>query len=606
MKKIKSLVSIFLVFVLIFGISGQSLVFAKDHGKKHRDEITLRFKDSDDAVWAQDYISKMISKNIFKGYGDGTFQPNKPITRVEAIVTAVRLMGLEDEAKEVSQDTRLYFRDAKQFESGQPYHWAKGYVVVALQNGLFDTSEDMIQPRKPATRVWVSSLLVRALGLQSEALNDMTATLDFKDAKSIPAGAWGYVKAAVDHELITGYPNGTFMPNKSVTRAEMAALLDRTSDGILEDSGAITVMGRVTDINFESTVTDQVYGEDSTVTEEVYGDDETVTDEVYGQADGEISIESFNGDSLNYSISSDLLVQDHDKFIKAKELLMDDLVSLVVKDNVVVEATLLDSNITDSQLTGIREFKVELEGQDNEYKLYYKNNDGRVRAEVKSESSDEEQRISGQEAENKIKGLLDQLQLTPDMEKGDIQEKIITSLELNVTDFNSIKIKISFYNGKRIEIESENEGEDSNSIEDTDKEENQDEEYSENNQNNEDEENAVIEDSSNVREFKLTIYSNHNQGSWYYEQDEDEVKAFVRDGDNKTSGKEAVNQLEQLFQDIALTDEMSNDEVVDAITSALEIDKNNVDSFKLEVKFSNHKKIEVDFGNRKHRDRDED
>src|SRR5690606_29164558 len=117
-------------------------------------------------------------------------------------------------------------------------------------NGLFDASEHSIKPQEPASRVWVSSLLVRALGLESEALKLMSTYPDFKDAKEIPAGSIGYVNIAVENDIVSGYPNGTFRPNKSVTRAEMAVLLDRTNQGLLEKEGAQTISGKILNVSF--------------------------------------------------------------------------------------------------------------------------------------------------------------------------------------------------------------------------------------------------------------------------------------------------------------------------------------------------------------------
>lgn len=66
-----------------------------------------------------------------------------------------------------------------------------------------------------------------------------------------------------------------FKPNQPVKRGEMAAFLDRTNDGLLEQSGAITVQGTITGISFnEKSVTD----------------DETVTKDVYGSNNGSITI----------------------------------------------------------------------------------------------------------------------------------------------------------------------------------------------------------------------------------------------------------------------------------------------------------------------------
>lgn len=106
----------FLAFLMIFSFSGQS--FAGEHETRTevtedgRVQIILEFEDAEEAAWAVEYIGKMKSKNVLAGYQDGTFRPNQNVNRAEAIVTAVRLMGLEEQAKQKSADTRLHFKDA--------------------------------------------------------------------------------------------------------------------------------------------------------------------------------------------------------------------------------------------------------------------------------------------------------------------------------------------------------------------------------------------------------------------------------------------------------------------------------------------------------------
>src|SRR5690606_4730864 len=141
------------------------------------------------------------------------------------------------------------------------------------------------------------------------------------DAKEIPAGAIGYINVALEHGIVSGYPDGTFKPNKNVTRAEMAALLNRTNDGMLENAGAEKVSGVVKEIYFNSNT-----GTGS------------VTDSVYG----EITITSSKNEVLTYAITSDLLVQYHNKFVRADQLAVDDAVILVVQNKKVIDATLLD------------------------------------------------------------------------------------------------------------------------------------------------------------------------------------------------------------------------------------------------------------------------
>ncbi|MCR8629749.1 S-layer homology domain-containing protein [Paenibacillus radicis (ex Xue et al. 2023)] len=199
--------------------------------------IKLSFDDvkGADVEWAARYIASLASKRVFEGYEDGTFQPRKTITRIEAITAAVRLMGLRDQAESAeAKAANLNFKDADKLKSS--YSWATGYVSVALQNDLFEESDDMINPGKEADRLWATTLLIKALKLQDEAKTKMNTKLTFKDANKIPAGSVGYIALAIDKKLIDGYEDNTFRPNNPVTRAELAALLDRTGSQLPDNA----------------------------------------------------------------------------------------------------------------------------------------------------------------------------------------------------------------------------------------------------------------------------------------------------------------------------------------------------------------------------------
>jgi hypothetical protein len=203
----------------------------------------LDFKDIQgrDMEWALRYIASLASRNIFEGYSDGTFRPYEKVTRIEAIAAAVRLMGLRDQAESAAEmQTQLNFKDAKQVPS-----WAVGYVSVALKNDLFSESETMVQPNQPSDRLWATTLLVKALKLESEAKAKMNVKLAFSDAGKIPAGSIGYVAVAVERGLVNGFEDNTFRPMQPVTRAEIAALLDRAGDQLPDSSGGL-IVGTVT------------------------------------------------------------------------------------------------------------------------------------------------------------------------------------------------------------------------------------------------------------------------------------------------------------------------------------------------------------------------
>lgn len=209
--------------------------------------ITWNFKDEKELEWALEYIMRLASKGVFNGYEDGTFKPKQHITRIETLTAAVRLMGLREQAESAEEmKTELHFKDADKLN--KKYPWAVGYVAVALENDLFIENETEIKPEQKATRLWSTILLIKALKLEDEAKKLNNTKLDFKDAGEIPAGSVGYVALALEKGIITGYNdkhgNKTFRPNQPVTRAELAALLDRT-DSEMPDQDAHAITGKL-------------------------------------------------------------------------------------------------------------------------------------------------------------------------------------------------------------------------------------------------------------------------------------------------------------------------------------------------------------------------
>jgi hypothetical protein len=248
MKKnlLKKAVAAGLVLTMVMG--GASAAFAKgddhdrdEHGKggnknnvRTNIQINLNFNDMKSAQWALRYIASLASKKVFEGYEDGSFRPDNSVTRIEAITAAVRLMGLRDKAESAAEmQTKLNFKDADKIPS-----WAVGYVAVALENDLFTENDDSVKPQEEANRLWATTLLVKALKLEAEAKTKMNTTLTFRDANKIPAGSVGYIEEAIEKKLVDGFEDNTFRPYQNVTRAQLAALLDRTSNQLPEDQNA--------------------------------------------------------------------------------------------------------------------------------------------------------------------------------------------------------------------------------------------------------------------------------------------------------------------------------------------------------------------------------
>lgn len=261
MKKLNMKKTVLSTVVLAMAMGGGTAAFANGNGKdkdhdKDKDwkegknggvhgsfDFRITFDDlkGSDVEWALKNIASLSSKRVFEGYEDGSFKPRNTVTRIEAITAAVRLMGLRDKAESNEEkQTKLNFKDANKIPD-----WAVGYVAVALENDLFGESEDMVQPSKPADRLWATVLLVKAMKLDAEAKAKVNTQLSFKDAKQIPAGSVGYVAVAIEKGLIDGFEDNTFRPNMPVTRAQLAALLDRT-DSQMPGQDQTTAVGKVT------------------------------------------------------------------------------------------------------------------------------------------------------------------------------------------------------------------------------------------------------------------------------------------------------------------------------------------------------------------------
>ena len=111
-------------------------------------------------------------------------------------------------------------------------------------SGVMEDGARVFQANRPAARLDVAVILVRALGLEALAKVN-TTPLDFADKADIPEWAAGYIAVALEKGIVTGYEDKTFKPNKGVTRAEMAALLDRTNEKLDDAKVAGEIRGTI-------------------------------------------------------------------------------------------------------------------------------------------------------------------------------------------------------------------------------------------------------------------------------------------------------------------------------------------------------------------------
>ena len=172
-----------------------------------------------DNHWAYRFIDRLAGMGITNGYEDGTFKPERTITRAEfaRIVAKAKNLPLESQAT-------LSFSDAADVPE-----WARPAVAAAVKAGIIKGYEDnTFRPDKLISRAEMATMMVRAMSLTPAALPVLT----FSDAGEIPQWAQGYVAAAVEKGIIKGKEGNKFDALSNATRAEAAAMVVRMLEAL--------------------------------------------------------------------------------------------------------------------------------------------------------------------------------------------------------------------------------------------------------------------------------------------------------------------------------------------------------------------------------------
>ena len=152
------------------------------------------------------------------GYTDGTFGPERNMTRAEVTTMFARLLTEQIEADKTYSNT---------FSDVPKGCWAANYIGYMQQFGIITGySDGSFRPDAPVTRAEFAAIASRF-----EKLTDGS-----KSFTDVPDTYWAarYINFAATRGWVTGYSDGTFKPENPITRAEVAAvtcrLLERSAD----------------------------------------------------------------------------------------------------------------------------------------------------------------------------------------------------------------------------------------------------------------------------------------------------------------------------------------------------------------------------------------
>ena len=157
------------------------------------------------------------------GYPDGTVRPGGSITRAEATTIFFRLLTEESRSQFWATENRYSDVSAGRWYNNAVSTMTRAGIVNGYPDGTF-------RPNAPITRAEMAKII--ALFAKLEPSEER-----FPDT----AGHWAdsYIRLAAGSGWIEGYPDGTFRPDRAITRAETVTMIDRVLERVPKDESRL-------------------------------------------------------------------------------------------------------------------------------------------------------------------------------------------------------------------------------------------------------------------------------------------------------------------------------------------------------------------------------
>ncbi|WP_147805037.1 N-acetylmuramoyl-L-alanine amidase [Alkalicoccus halolimnae] len=162
------------------------------------------FADSD-----EEEVTALYEAGIITGYEDGTFRPDRNVSRAEASVMLARALEFNIE------NTWTSFSDVTRD------HYAAAHIHAAVENSILEGyPQGTFEPDGSLTRAEMAAVLTRSFDMEN--VHDVS----FSDVES---GSFfnDYIMDLAGTGITDGYPDGTFRPDNSISRLEFSLMLAR-------------------------------------------------------------------------------------------------------------------------------------------------------------------------------------------------------------------------------------------------------------------------------------------------------------------------------------------------------------------------------------------
>lgn len=204
--------------------------------------------------WAKDYIIDAANKNIISGYPDGTFLPDKAVTRAEFIKMVNNALGN-------NATSSVTFTDVP---AAEWYHTEISKAVAAGYAGGYDTGEFL--PNNNITRQEAAVMLSRIV----PTYNYSASLTSYGDRASISDWAESSLSRIVGKKYMGAYDDGNLHPLDNLTRAQAAKIICDIVDNETIVKNALTISEE------DTKVSNKIYSNGITISKNVGEGDVTI------------------------------------------------------------------------------------------------------------------------------------------------------------------------------------------------------------------------------------------------------------------------------------------------------------------------------------------
>lgn len=149
------------------------------------------------------------------GYPDNTFKGERNITRAETAVIFARILNLKD----------IKAKNTNQFVDVAKGFWAEEHIYAAVQSGLFKgVDSSHFNPDVPITRAEFVTVIANYLKIQ-RTNEEVPLVYTFNDIQN--HWAQGNIEEIARYDIVKGYSDGSFRPQKQILRQEAVTMINR-------------------------------------------------------------------------------------------------------------------------------------------------------------------------------------------------------------------------------------------------------------------------------------------------------------------------------------------------------------------------------------------